>query len=426
MRQALAYAIDRQRDRRVPAPRSRHAGRRPPAAGVLGVRARRLHVHLRSGQATRAARRGRLSGSRRRRPAAAASAVAEGVEHRVQPAAVVGDPAEPPRGRHRARRAHVRVRDALRRRPQGQLPAVHAAVGRRRGGRSRHPAPRLPLEQVPPAGFNRGHFSDPRVDALLDEATASTDEATRRALYARRAADPRRGGAVHQPLVQDQRRRRQARPDRHSPPADRRLHVPENVARTPSRDARRALQACRASSAASGLPADCVRPRCSCRPEGLHYSVLLVVCDRGARREPVRSGAAVPHAADRALRHLLPSGRRPAGASGWRSSPKRPGRRCGGRSASRRRGARTSCSPIRPISPTARPRRCPTTRSSSTPCGRRAPTSDIDDWLRLVFTHEFTHIVHLDRSRRLGARRASDVRTDADRVSEPVSAGLAD
>src|SRR5262249_27233889 len=24
---------------------------------------------------------------------------------------------------------------------------------------------------------------------------------------------------------------------------------------------------------------------------------------------------------------------------------------------------------------------------------------DADDWLRLVFTHEFTHIVHLDRSR---------------------------
>ena len=58
-----------------------------------------------------------------------------------------------------------------------------------------------------------------------------------------------------------------------------------------------------------------------------------------------------------------------------RRSPKRPGRRCGSRSASCRRGARTSCSPIRPISRTARPRRCRTTPSSSTPCGRRAPTS---------------------------------------------------
>ncbi len=37
--------------------------------------------------------------------------------------------------------------------------------------------------QVPPAGFNRGHFSDPRVDALLDAASRSTDERARRRLY---------------------------------------------------------------------------------------------------------------------------------------------------------------------------------------------------------------------------------------------------
>jgi peptide/nickel transport system substrate-binding protein len=38
--------------------------------------------------------------------------------------------------------------------------------------------------QVPPSGFNRGYFSDPRVDRLLDEAAVSTDEAKRRARYA--------------------------------------------------------------------------------------------------------------------------------------------------------------------------------------------------------------------------------------------------
>ena len=38
-------------------------------------------------------------------------------------------------------------------------------------------------KQVPPEGFNRGHFSDPRVDALLDEASSSTDEAHRLALF---------------------------------------------------------------------------------------------------------------------------------------------------------------------------------------------------------------------------------------------------
>jgi peptide/nickel transport system substrate-binding protein len=38
-------------------------------------------------------------------------------------------------------------------------------------------------DQVPPAGFNRGHFSNARVDTLLDEASASQDPDTRLALY---------------------------------------------------------------------------------------------------------------------------------------------------------------------------------------------------------------------------------------------------
>ena len=37
--------------------------------------------------------------------------------------------------------------------------------------------------QVPPAGFNRGHFVDAHVDALLDEAQRTTDETTRRRLF---------------------------------------------------------------------------------------------------------------------------------------------------------------------------------------------------------------------------------------------------
>lgn len=37
--------------------------------------------------------------------------------------------------------------------------------------------------QVPPAGFNRGHYSNAQVDALIDEASRSTDEGTRRVLY---------------------------------------------------------------------------------------------------------------------------------------------------------------------------------------------------------------------------------------------------
>ncbi len=37
--------------------------------------------------------------------------------------------------------------------------------------------------QMPPAGFNRGFFSDPAVDALIDTATATADPAQRRAHY---------------------------------------------------------------------------------------------------------------------------------------------------------------------------------------------------------------------------------------------------
>lgn len=38
-------------------------------------------------------------------------------------------------------------------------------------------------QQVPPAGFNRGRFSDPEVDRLIDEASKATDYETRRRLY---------------------------------------------------------------------------------------------------------------------------------------------------------------------------------------------------------------------------------------------------
>jgi peptide/nickel transport system substrate-binding protein len=37
--------------------------------------------------------------------------------------------------------------------------------------------------QVPPVGFNRGHFSDARVDSLLDEASRATDVTERRRLF---------------------------------------------------------------------------------------------------------------------------------------------------------------------------------------------------------------------------------------------------
>ncbi len=240
VRQALGYAIDR------------HAiveylrrGLATPAVGILppvswAFDAERLHVHLRSGQGARAARRGRLSAIPTATARAAAAAVAEGVDQRVQPAAVVGDPAGPARGRHRARRAHVRVRDALRRRPQGQFPAVHAAVGRRLSPIPTSCAACFTRTRCRRPASTAGYFRDPRVDRLLDEAAVSTDETRRRALYARRPADHRRGGAVHQPLVQDQRGRgrRDLTGIHILPIAD--FTFLKDVARESPRDARRA------------------------------------------------------------------------------------------------------------------------------------------------------------------------------------------
>ena len=40
-------------------------------------------------------------------------------------------------------------------------------------------------QQVPPAGFNRGHLKDELLDRLLDEATLATTVEQRRALYGR-------------------------------------------------------------------------------------------------------------------------------------------------------------------------------------------------------------------------------------------------
>ena len=46
--------------------------------------------------------------------------------------------------------------------------------------------------QVPPAGFNRGHYENDQVDELINRASQSLDESERRALYAevqKRVAD---------------------------------------------------------------------------------------------------------------------------------------------------------------------------------------------------------------------------------------------
>jgi peptide/nickel transport system substrate-binding protein len=51
--------------------------------------------------------------------------------------------------------------------------------------------------QVPPSGFNRGHYINPELDAVLDRATRSTDDAERKELY----AEAQRIAAIDAPYV---------------------------------------------------------------------------------------------------------------------------------------------------------------------------------------------------------------------------------
>ena len=79
------------------------------------------------------------------RAAAPPAAVADLFDQRGDAAPVGHHPGELEAGRHRSRGAIVRVRHLLPGRAAGPIPAVQPAVGGRRAGRSRHPAPRLPL-----------------------------------------------------------------------------------------------------------------------------------------------------------------------------------------------------------------------------------------------------------------------------------------
>ena len=193
---------------------------------------------------------------------------------------------------------------------RGNFQLLHAAVGRRH--RPRHAAARVSLAAAcrPPAS-TACHYRNPDVDRLIDEAAAAADEAQRRRFYTRGAAAHRGGRAVHQPLVQDERRHLSAGHPRRHAVADRRFHVPEGrVSRSAGGTPRRPhlkltswLTGC-ASSSLSCAGAD------ACRPAG-------VLAARSSR-EPLRSPLPLPDDLHAALQHLLPPGggsaRAPAGA----------------------------------------------------------------------------------------------------------------
>ena len=77
----------------------------------------------------------------------------------------------------------LRVRDVLCRCPEGQLSDVFTDLG---GGSLADPDILRRVfhsDQVPPLGFNRGYYSNPEVDRLIDMATGSTGEADRARYY---------------------------------------------------------------------------------------------------------------------------------------------------------------------------------------------------------------------------------------------------
>ena len=170
------------------------AGLATPAVGILpprlvGVRTRRARLRLRSGEGARAARRGRLSAiptATGPQPRLRLSLKMSNIEFNRLQSAVIQQNLRA--RRHRARRADLRVRHAVRRRAEGQLPAVHAAVGRRRRGRSRHPAARVPFDADAAGRLQSRLLQRSAGRRLLDEAAVATDDRGRVARFTARSS----------------------------------------------------------------------------------------------------------------------------------------------------------------------------------------------------------------------------------------------
>ncbi len=143
VRHAIGVRDQSPGDRRLPAARVRAAGDRRAGADRVGVRTERPPVHIRLARAKTLLDEAGYRDPDGDGPLPRLTPDAEDLHRRVLPPAGDGPAAGSAAGRHRRRRALLRVRDVLRRRPEGQFPDVHAAVGG--GHRSRHAAARLPL-----------------------------------------------------------------------------------------------------------------------------------------------------------------------------------------------------------------------------------------------------------------------------------------
>ncbi len=82
--------------------------------------------------------------------------------------------------------------------------------------------------KFPPNGANRSFYSNPRVDALIDQARRETRPGEAQAALRRSSADPRRRPAVHQSLVSRQRAGAHAASDESDAESAGQLRLPED------------------------------------------------------------------------------------------------------------------------------------------------------------------------------------------------------
>ena len=281
-----------------------------------------------------------------------------------------------------------------------QLPALHAAVGRR--VRPRHAAARVPhqadaaerLQSRVLQQRSRGR-AHRRGDGLKRRRAAARP-------VCRRATAHQPGGTVRQSLVQDQRRRRAARPDRPATVAGGRLPVSAGC------DARLAA---------------------ICRPMSAARWALVAVLALGS---PVLAG---PY--DPALRFV--THRTPHFQIHYHQSE--------GPLATRL-AAIAEATHVRLTSAWGLPDRRMTqvvlvdqsdlSNGSATvvpwnaiviypvPPSGASTIGNTDDWLEYVFTHEYAHILHLDRSRGWARLARGLLWPERDCVSQPHTAFVAD
>ena len=239
-------------------------------------------------------------------------------------------------------------------------------------------------KQVPPVGLNRVFYQNPEVDRLIDAAAAAVSEAERKPLYS--AAQRLIAEDVPYISLWYKTNVAVAQPDLRgvqlSPIAD--FTFLRKVSRVPPRRA--------AGNDAARHPRQGAQTRGVAGARRLHVGT-------GRRRLALRPAAPLPHHRARLASTSISirAKRRPPG--GWPQSPRRS-RRVSILTLGRASGRVHVVLVNQNDMPNGWATPVPYNLIEITAAGPGGESSlgNTDDWLRLVFTHEYTHIVHLGRS----------------------------